>query len=74
MSPFLVISTLLSIEVHSDTCETILRVGNTGLADIAEASEIFYAGWKQRNNVPKNAEKAPLDSILIQDCVGPDLG
>ena len=72
--PFLGISTLLSIEVHSDTCEAILGVGNTGLDDIAEASQIFHSWWKQRNNVPKNAGKAALDSVLIQDCAGPDLG
>ena len=32
----LVYATLLSMGIHSDTCETILCVGNTGLADIAD--------------------------------------
>ena len=70
----LVYAALLSTSIHSDICETILCVGNTVLADIAESGHIFHAGWKQRDSVPKNMDNVPLDTVLIQDCAGPDLG
>ena len=55
----------LATDIHSDMCETILCVGNTGLADIAEACQVFHSGWEKRASAPKNMDKVPLDTVLI---------
>ena len=72
--PVSVYTVRLATGIHSGECGTNLCVGDSGLADIAEACHVFYSGWKQRAIVPKNTDKIALDIVLIQDCADPFFG